>query len=77
MYSPQTNSQLAKQSAEAMRARLHATRKPQRVTCTLPFSVMSELQELSLQEGRSLSNLIAHLLEASLQQRKAEQQNRN
>jgi hypothetical protein len=50
------------------------------MTFTAPFVVAQELAELSLQEGRSVSNLIAHLLEHALQtlreQRQADQQNR-
>ena len=40
-------------------------RKPQRVTATLPWHLVQTLQERADFEGRSLSNLIAHLLEAS------------
>jgi len=68
------------QQRSVAQARLHATRKPQRMTFTAPFVVAQELAELSLQEGRSVSNLIAHLLEHALQtlreQRQADQQNR-
>jgi hypothetical protein len=39
-------------------------RKPQRVTATLPWHLVQHLQERADFEGRSLSNLIAHLLEA-------------
>ena len=81
MYSPQTSGLLPQQSAEAMQARLHATRKPERLTFTAPWRVARELQELSLQEGRSVSNLIAHLLESALnslrEKRQAELQKRN
>jgi hypothetical protein len=40
-------------------------RKPQRVTATLPWQLVQDLQQRADFEGRSLSNLIAHLLEAS------------
>jgi hypothetical protein len=40
-------------------------RRPQRVTATLPWHLVQHLQERADFEGRSLSNLIAHLLEAS------------
>jgi hypothetical protein len=39
-------------------------RKPQRVTATLPWQLVQDLQQRADFEGRSLSNLIAHLLEA-------------
>jgi hypothetical protein len=40
-------------------------RKPQRVTATLPWHLVQNLQQRADFEGRSLSNLIAHLLEAA------------
>jgi hypothetical protein len=40
-------------------------RRPQRVTATLPWHLVQHLQERADFEGRSLSNLIAHLLEAA------------
>ena len=40
-------------------------RKPMRVTSTLPWHLVQHLQERADYEGRSLSNLIAHLLEAN------------
>jgi hypothetical protein len=40
-------------------------RKPQRVCATLPWHLVHWLEERAAYEGRSLSNLIAHLLEAS------------
>ena len=42
-------------------------RKPQRVTSTLPWHLVQRLQERADYEGRSLSNLIAHMLEAAKQ----------
>jgi hypothetical protein len=40
-------------------------RRPQRVTATLPWQLVQNLQQRADFEGRSLSNLIAHLLEAA------------
>lgn len=40
-------------------------RKPARVTATLPWVLAQRLQERADVEGRSLSNLIAHLLEGA------------
>ena len=40
-----------------------AKRRPQRVTITLPWGTHERLLERSGYEGRSLSNLCAHLLE--------------
>lgn len=42
-------------------------RKPQRISVTLPLSVYKPLLERSDQEGRSLSNLAAWLLEQSVE----------
>lgn len=41
-------------------------RSPRRVTATLPWQVVENLQCRADMEGRSLSNLVAHLLERSL-----------
>jgi hypothetical protein len=38
-------------------------RKPERVTITLPWALRQRLQSRADEEGRSLSNLMAHLLE--------------
>lgn len=43
-----------------------AFRSPRRVTITLPFATYTELQQRADDEGRSLSNLAAFLLETSL-----------
>lgn len=43
-----------------------AFRSPRRITITLPYNAFSSLQERSDQEGRSLSNLAAYLIESSL-----------
>lgn len=45
-----------------------AFRSSQRLTVTLPFSILNALIERSQLEGRSLSNLAAYLLESSLDQ---------
>jgi hypothetical protein len=42
-----------------------ARRKPQRICATVPWHVVHRLEERAAYEGRSLSNLIAHLLEAT------------
>jgi hypothetical protein len=41
-------------------------RKPQRVTCSMPWGLRQRLQARADEEGRSLSNLIAHLLETAI-----------
>ena len=41
-------------------------RKPQRVTATMPWTLHNKLQTRADEEGRSLSNLIAHLLETAI-----------
>jgi hypothetical protein len=41
-------------------------RSPRRVTATLPAQLHEQLIHRSDQEGRSLSNLVAYLLEKSL-----------
>ena len=41
-------------------------RSPRRVTITVPYALYSELLARSDQQGRSLSNLAAFLLEAAL-----------
>jgi hypothetical protein len=43
-------------------------RAPQRISLTLPQHVVEALLDRSAQEGRSLSNLSAYLLECSLQE---------
>ncbi|MFN5192819.1 MAG: ribbon-helix-helix domain-containing protein [Cyanobacteriota bacterium] len=42
-------------------------RRPQRICITVSFATYQSLQERSLREGRSLSNLAAFLLEKQLQ----------
>ena len=41
-------------------------RKPVRITITVPHSTHSALEDRSDQEGRSLSNLAAYILENAL-----------
>ena len=41
-------------------------RNPRRITITLPYQVACSLQERCDDEGRSLSNLAAFLIESSL-----------
>jgi len=45
-------------------------RKTQRATFSLPQAVLEELRLLSDEEGRSLSNLIAFMVETKLQEYK-------
>jgi predicted DNA-binding protein len=42
---------------------LIALRKPKRITITIPQAVYERLEQLSCEDGRSLSNLAAFLLE--------------
>jgi hypothetical protein len=46
---------------------LKVFRKPVRITITLAYRNYSELERLSGEQGRSLSNLAAYLLEGALQ----------
>jgi hypothetical protein len=46
--------------------RSQANRAPKRITITIPFSTFQALEHRSTEEGRSLSNLAAYLLERSL-----------
>jgi hypothetical protein len=43
-----------------------ALRKPKRITITIPQSVFERLEQLSYEDGRSLSNLAAFLLERGI-----------
>jgi hypothetical protein len=45
----------------------NALLKPQRLTITVPQAVYDQLGEISLREGRSMSNLAAFLLERAIQ----------
>jgi hypothetical protein len=49
-----------------MSSRSGCFRKPVRLTITMPNSIFQDLERLSFEQGRSLSNLAAHLLEVSL-----------
>ena len=42
------------------------SRSPKRLTITIPYTVFGSLEQRSAEEGRSLSNLAAYLLEQSL-----------
>ena len=42
------------------------SRSPKRLTITIPYTVFGSLEKRSAEEGRSLSNLAAYLLEQSL-----------
>ncbi|WP_250544949.1 hypothetical protein [Synechococcus sp. LA31] len=44
----------------------YRSRSPKRLTITIPFTVFSALEQRSAEEGRSLSNLAAFLLEQAL-----------
>jgi len=55
------------QAQAANRAKLAPLhRSPRRVTITVPYAMYSELLARSDQQGRSLSNLAAFLIEAAL-----------
>lgn len=41
-------------------------RKPVRVSITLSYSVYTDLERMSIEQGRSVSNLAAYLLESAL-----------
>jgi hypothetical protein len=43
-----------------------ASRKPQRISATISWSLRQRLEERASYEGRSTSNLISHLLEAAV-----------
>ena len=43
-----------------------ALRKPKRITITIPQAVYERLEQLSVEDGRSLSNLAAFLLERGI-----------
>ena len=43
-----------------------ALRKPKRITITIPQAVYERLEQLSAEDGRSLSNLAAFLLERGI-----------
>jgi hypothetical protein len=43
------------------------SRSPKRISVTLPYATFLALEERSLREGRSLSNLAAFLIEQALE----------
>ena len=45
-----------------------AMRRSQRMTITVSYGVMSRLERRALEEGRSLSNLSAYLLERAVEE---------
>ena len=58
-------SQPQRAAAAAVPASQLARRKPSRISATLPWSLVQRLEERAAYEGRSLSNLIAHILEGA------------
>ncbi len=60
MYS---SSQPQRAAGSAVPASELLRRKPQRVTATLPWHLVQRLEERAAYDGRSMSNLIAYLLE--------------
>jgi len=58
-FSPQRGASAAVPASELAR------RKPPRISATLPWSLVQRLEERACYEGRSLSNLIAHILEGA------------
>ena len=44
------------------------SRNPKRISVTLPYSAFRALEERSIREGRSLSNLAAFLIEQAMEQ---------
>ena len=58
---------LATNTSKAMTASLHlVTRRPKRITITVSYAVAEHLCNISDEQGRSTSNLAAHLLEVAL-----------
>jgi predicted HicB family RNase H-like nuclease len=53
-------------TADLARRIERASRKPQRLSVTVSWSLHQRLEERASYEGRSLSNLVAHLLEAAV-----------
>ncbi len=60
MYS---SSEPQRAAGDAVAASELARRKPSRISATLPWHLVHRLEQRAAYEGRSLSNLIAHLLE--------------
>jgi hypothetical protein len=48
-----------------------AFRKPVRISITMSYFACAELERLSCEQGRSLSNLAAYLLESALRKHAA------
>ena len=44
----------------------HGFKSPQRITITIPYNTYEHLMKRSNEEGRSLSNLAAYLLETAI-----------
>jgi len=70
---PVTNSTVIELMTQVLRAQANlqalstiATRKPVRVTATLSWSTYQQLVSKSTEEGRSISNLMAFILETHL-----------
>ena len=57
---------MAYANATTSSLRVFSSRSPRRLTITIPFNVFGSLEQRSYEEGRSLSNLAAFLLEQSL-----------
>jgi hypothetical protein len=53
-------------NSENSSAQKRANRAPKRITITLPFRTFQALEQRSTEEGRSISNLAAFLLERGL-----------
>jgi hypothetical protein len=49
-------------------------RKPKRITITVPDQIYRTLEERSMREGRSISNLAAYLLERAVASEKQSEQ---
>jgi hypothetical protein len=49
----------------SVRASEQLRRKPQRITATVPWHALQRLQNRADHDGRSLSNLVAHLLDGA------------
>lgn len=63
------NQERRRSSALLQGARRISSRKPQRVTITVPWTLYNRLIQESSLQGRSLSNLACHWLELQSEQR--------
>jgi len=52
--------------ATRTQGRPNATRKPQRLTITVSYALFARIEARAIEEGRSLSNLSAYLLERAV-----------